>query len=367
MENNKNVNQVCLSNERETSFDLLRILCCFFVILIHESAIYVQDIEMCPIHFHMNSWMWGNICDSLGRSCIPLFVMLSGAFMLDPRRTVGFDKVFRKSLHLLLVCCFWFVVYFIFNNFRQLFLQNDITVSIKVIIESFLYDSFHLWFFFLIIGLYLLVPIIRLIVRDTIITRYFLVLSAAVTFIVPVLLNIASCPDLNTIWSKADLSLVTGYSFYFVMGFELRRIFKEKRVQKKTVLLSIVVFCLSWCFCVYYTWIDNKGQDYLEQTLYLNMSITTLLESVSLFIIFGWIGQNIALPDCISKLAKYTMGIYLSHVLGLLVIDDIVIRYRIECYPIIMIVGVTIVDFIGCLLLSYFMSKVRIFRRLILQ
>ncbi len=57
--------------------DMLRVVACIFVVMIHSSATYVvKDIGS------FNFWI-GNFLDSISRSGVPIFIMISGALMLD--------------------------------------------------------------------------------------------------------------------------------------------------------------------------------------------------------------------------------------------------------------------------------------------
>ena len=55
-----------ISSSRESNYDILRIICAYLIVLIHSSS-------------------QGSICWALSSVAIPLFVMLSGAFILNRR------------------------------------------------------------------------------------------------------------------------------------------------------------------------------------------------------------------------------------------------------------------------------------------
>src|SRR5690554_778372 len=103
--------QILGSKNRVLSLDLLRVIACLLVILLHTSANYVVVMEDYPTTFAMNSWQAGNIFDSLSRSAVPLFVMLSGTFMLDPSRDIPNSKLISKIIKLITTFLFWAVAY----------------------------------------------------------------------------------------------------------------------------------------------------------------------------------------------------------------------------------------------------------------
>ena len=72
--------------------DILRALACLLVVMIHSSMNYaVQEVGS------KNFWV-GNFFDSISRAAVPLFVMISGALMLDENYHFTIEKV-KKQQH----------------------------------------------------------------------------------------------------------------------------------------------------------------------------------------------------------------------------------------------------------------------------
>lgn len=76
-----------VKNNRIVYMDVLRVIACFAVIMIHSSSSYV--IENLG---SLNFWI-GNVSDSLARIGVPLFVMVSGALMLDEKYNFSAQKL----------------------------------------------------------------------------------------------------------------------------------------------------------------------------------------------------------------------------------------------------------------------------------
>ena len=79
--------------ERLVWIDLLKIISIFFVVLLHTSAFGVyQGVAA-------NGWWVANFYDSLARISVPLFVMASGALLLEKQESyrVFFSKRMRFS------------------------------------------------------------------------------------------------------------------------------------------------------------------------------------------------------------------------------------------------------------------------------
>ena len=311
---------------RIVSLDLLRIIACFLVILLHVSAEYVVKIEDCPSTFLLNKWQIGNIYNALTRSAVPLFVMISGAFMLDPNRAVTNEKIKNKFFKLVQIYLFWSVIYLIFHAFGRYIQKGNLEgyTSIGVIVMKILAGSYHMWFFYLLGGLYILVPLFRVITKESKLMHYFLVLSFLVTFFIPNLQLLPSFIVISTITDQFDFQMVKGYSFYFVFGYFLKNYFRTKAISKKILYTVITSFILAWSITVYGQWVININRTSLVEAFYNNFFITTMIEAFTLFVISLYLNQTFSFRgNRISKLASYTMGMYLLHALVLSTMSEL--------------------------------------------
>ena len=70
-----------MDKSRKTSFDVLRILAAFSVVMLHVSSRYIMgnSVESADFYF-------ANFYDSINRFGVPIFVMISGAIFLDKEK-----------------------------------------------------------------------------------------------------------------------------------------------------------------------------------------------------------------------------------------------------------------------------------------
>src|SRR5512140_655005 len=86
---------------------------------------------------------------------VPLFIMLSGALLLQPSKVnEPITIFFKKRLSRIGVAfVFWSIIYFAWNYY-----VNHVTLTVNTVIQAFLnggaYKQF--WFIYLIMGLYLI-------------------------------------------------------------------------------------------------------------------------------------------------------------------------------------------------------------------
>ena len=91
---------------RILSYDILRILAILAVVMIHTSC---QGFYTLPVN--TTSFKTSLLLDSLSRFAVPIFVMISGALMLDETKDLSSKKIFKKTLTLFIALCVWSFVY----------------------------------------------------------------------------------------------------------------------------------------------------------------------------------------------------------------------------------------------------------------
>ena len=118
--------------------------------------------------------------DALVRWPVPVFVMISGALFLNPKRKVTVYHLWSKKIpRILTAFLFWSVIYALYNYLTR---SNW---SLHTFLMAILTGYYHMWFLFMIIGLYLVTPLMRKIAEDRRMLNYFLVLSMIFGFLIP--------------------------------------------------------------------------------------------------------------------------------------------------------------------------------------
>ena len=90
---------------RNISYDLLRIQAAILVVLLHVSAISWNMISP-----YKPQWMIINLYNSMTRGAVPIFFMLSGAFLLKKDIDIK-DLYIKKIIPLSLVWLIWSFLY----------------------------------------------------------------------------------------------------------------------------------------------------------------------------------------------------------------------------------------------------------------
>lgn len=140
--------------------ELLRVVAMLAVIVLHVSGGWLESLPVGTTDWHaLNMW------DSLCRWCVPVFVMCSGMFLLDPQKALSWPSLFlRYILRMVTALLFWGAAY------RLLYELAAGTLS-PASLPRALYavilgnTETHLWYLTMTIGLYLLTPLLRAFVR----------------------------------------------------------------------------------------------------------------------------------------------------------------------------------------------------------
>lgn len=182
----------------------------FMVILIHAAA-PIAHAE--GSDYNSSFWWAGNFWNSLSRPGVPLFVMLSGYLLLGKDYPLP-DFLKRRFSRVVIPAIFWMLIYCFYG-----YMANGSPDSIGAALKSLVTGPvhYHLWFIYLIIGLYLVYPILRPWVRTASNQDflYFFVMCAIGTWVYKAL----------AVWCDMPIGvyfeLFTNNAGYFVLGYFL--------------------------------------------------------------------------------------------------------------------------------------------------
>lgn len=152
---------------RESNYDLLRILSCFSIIMLHVSGGFLMCDDM---GIPVNAFFSLMLINHLVRFAVPCFLMLSGAFLLADERNADYNFFYKKSIRNIgITGAVFFLLYTMYRVakflLRVFVLHMDGTDTVFSIFKDTLRGrpSGHLWYLSVLIGLYLAVPfVIRL-------------------------------------------------------------------------------------------------------------------------------------------------------------------------------------------------------------
>lgn len=200
-------------SNRTYYLDTLRIIAICAIVLLHVAGSYWYLLDVSSF-----DWVVINAYDCITRWGVPVFVMISGALFLDPKRPQPLRKLWTKNIpRLAALIVFWGLLYALVFDWPQTWSVE----SAFAFIHDLLFGTPHLWFLFMLIGLYVIVPLLRCITANEQATRYFLILGLIVNVIIPPLSSSGCFGIGEEIYTALLLELPLGYSFFFVLGYYL--------------------------------------------------------------------------------------------------------------------------------------------------
>ena len=139
-----------MTTQREIWIDWLRVTACFLVMATHSCEPFYLGGEGSLILTKADA-IWMSILNVLPRACVALFVVASSYLQFPLHYSTG-EFFRRRASRILIPFVIWSVVYALawgepVQNFKDLLL-------------NFNYAAGHLWFVYMLIGLYLLMPLL---------------------------------------------------------------------------------------------------------------------------------------------------------------------------------------------------------------
>ncbi len=298
-----------MNNERLMYPEALRILAIFAVVVLHVAA-----SKWTSVGVESFAWKVLNAYNSMVRWSVPVFVMVSGMFMLDPRKQLSLRTLFGKNaLRIATAFCVWSAAY----------AANDVWLgklpfawnraALAGIAGKFIFGHYHLWFLFLIVGLYAVTPVLRKIAEDRRIMEYFLVLAAVFAGGLSLLKLVPGAEDGVRWANRFSVQLPLGYAGYYVAGyyFKIREIgARGRRILYALGILGVVA-------TAYFTQAVSVSRGGPYRELYGNLLPNTALPALAVFVFFkhapGLRELTGAARARLRASASAVFGIYLVH------------------------------------------------------
>lgn len=290
-------------------FDYLRIISIFAVVVLHVAAQSWRRTEINTFDWHMY-----NLGDGLVRWGVPVFVMISGALFLGREQTL--QKLFKKNiLRIAVIFVFWSVLYGLWDFF--------VTHKVKTVSQMFfsmMKGHYHLWFLLMIIGLYLIVPLLNKIAENHSLVVYFLILALIFALLIPQGIGLIGmkfqglAKTLEAVLVKTNFHLALGYSGYFMLGYFLNKADINKKAAALIYILGFIGLFITIAGTAWLTNHDGKPNSSLYEYLTVNVCMTSMAVFVFAKQHMNKPIKNQTLHNCVMYFSKCSLGVYLVHI-----------------------------------------------------
>lgn len=220
---------------RNYRFDVIRVAAMVMVLLNHTLGAFILDTGRSAMELGVAS-----ISMVLSRLGVPLFLMLTGALMLDRSAPADWLQTTKKRVcKVLLPLLFWSVLYYIFYDVMR---DGNFSVLSLLKIGVEVGNGEHLWYLYILLILYAFLPILHAFVEKS--PQYVYVCIAVWAIVVGVLPYIS-----GTVSAGENLHLWG----YLLLGWFLAKCRKKVLVrgaQWSVIPLVLTVSAVVWYFAV---------------------------------------------------------------------------------------------------------------------
>lgn len=294
------------ANNRIEGATLLRVIAGMAIVMLHtmnmSELIWHERLSIVQERVSMSavySLMWA----------VPVFIMVSGALLLDPAKEVSIKKIYGS--YVLRVAAALAVFVFAFRI-------SDMIMSGERFSPDIIFDALyklisnnswsHLWYLYLLLGLYVLLPAYRMIAAacDEKTFGYLFISCMVFLSIIPALESTVSPIGF-------EIQIPAVYTLYFFAGYGISS-GKLKIPKEWGMLLFVTGFALNLLLMVLSWKLPGNGFDSILQSY---ASPAVIPESLGLFVML-W---HCRIPDKAMKVLNIPdaagFGVYLIHMIPL--------------------------------------------------
>ncbi|WP_407380914.1 acyltransferase [Methanobrevibacter sp.] len=320
-----------VKKQRIIYLDYLKVLAIFSIIAMHITSFFSQ-VEMLNIQLHLIS--------QIGRFAVPIFLMVSGVLLINRDYPSFKDFFVPKTVKITLPYIFWVIVIILLS-----FYYNNVT-SLDFNAFSIMFNSFFsfgiLWYFWMMIGVYLAIPIINEYVKNKGLEgiRYFLIIAVIASVIY-------QCCNIFQIETYLDFRFFIGPIFYILLGYYLHNRDFGISANRMILICAVMFIALSVVktslnvipsnVTIFYALNNhsfNAGANVFLNS-FLDVGIIEVLHASSLFLLLKYLSletltgiasyiKRIVFSKPLSRIgtsiSRSTWGIYCSHAIFLIIL-----------------------------------------------
>lgn len=341
-----------MTTNRKLYIDYLRVIAVIGVVILHVSG-------TCRVgNVKSVQWQVSNIVDSMVRWQVPVFVMISGALMLGRNLTIKrIIKCNVWKIYRVLLC--WSIIYAVFIRINGATLMWSIR---KAII-----GPTHLWFLWMIMGLYIIVPFLDEIVKRDDLLKLFVVIAFISSFLMSDIVRLLPYVNekigelINEIYTTINFNFAVGYVGYFVTGYYLDKV----EISKKYRIIIYILGILGLLTTIVGSSLSSLALNDSTEMFFENMGINIYFMSMAVFVSIKYSVKEGKESRTLTLLCKCSLGIYLVHEL---IIDELVKYIQYDCENmniIVYLLIISVVTFLISFTISLILNKIPVIRKMV--
>ncbi len=298
--------------KRNTMLDIIKTFAILGVISIHLVSRVLTGESIGTAQWN-TALFWA----TLFRASVPLFLMCSGALMLDREKPLSIKKLYlHNMLRIVIAMLVWGFLYKIYHlkmngglNFEQ------VIFSLK---RLFLFDhEFHFYYIHIILIVYAFLPIIRILTdkADKKLLEYMLILWFGLGIIFPTVQSFYPFNLLSGLTNQWAINLVYSSIGYGILGYYLKTYPLD---FKKSLTLFITGFLIIYFF----TYFLSLRNEMLNETYLGGNTVGVCIMASGLFSLAKYIKVKEKVSKAFIFVSKASFCVYLCHMFVLYVLEN---------------------------------------------
>jgi surface polysaccharide O-acyltransferase-like enzyme len=341
--------------------NLIRTFAIILVIVFHATT-ETTPVSNLSVSEALELELAKDIYHSISQPGVPLFLMLSGALLLQPTKLGEPLGVFfkKRAKRIAPPFLFWGIMYFLW----RIYVNGEVLTTESVLQGVLNGPYFHFWYFYALIGIYLLTPVLRIMVAyiDHKTFRFLAIVWFLGTAVVP-LLGLFGAYQLS-----GNVFILTGWVGYFLLGAYALKVHIRSRILFM-LLLSGLIYTSIGTYIADLTLGPEYGHFFVSCYSFSMIGI-----SLTLFLLLSNLSTKTIetkfpkIKKLVRLIGQNTLFIFLFHVMVLQALQMGIFGFQISITtmnPFTEIPLITAVTLLICLAVVYPLTKIPVIRNII--
>lgn len=291
------------SNIKKEYLSVLNIIAAYCVVLLH-CTMMVFDYQ--------ENRVWGTslLLQTMAHWAVPVFLMITGANLLNYRERYSTKTYFKKRIRRVVVpFIIWSIIYAFWKNHVQLLNIKYMSQFISLFFNNGIEDIF--WYFYVLIPIYLFIPLLTKFAdrNNKASIKYLFLLCFITTTLKPLTqkwLGVTYTPYLN-------ITFADGYISYVLLGWLLHN--TEFSLKKRKLIY--LGGCIGVLTMFLGTIVLSKKDMQIDTYLMNYQSISCYLISIAVFVLAKYFDFNklksVFVHKALAAMSSSCLGVYLIH------------------------------------------------------
>lgn len=290
-------------SKRDSTVDFIKTFAIIGVLIIHVTSCVLTQTQVGSFEW-ISGLFWGGIT----RASVPLFLMASGAIMLNTQKNLSFKKLYLHNIFRITAAMLvWGFLYKIYH------LVSENNLNLSMLWYSFkrllLFDQeFHFYYIHMILIVYVFLPVTRLFAEkaDKKLFEYALGIWFVLAILYPTIKTFHPFTLLSGLTEQWAINLTFASVGYGLLGYYLK---KYPLSLRKGIFLIVFGFSVTFGVTFYLSYKSN----FLNELFMQGNSAGVCLLASGIFSIAQHLKFKTAVKNAVTSISKASFCIYLSH------------------------------------------------------